>query len=82
MGPSGAGKSTLMDILAMRKSLGIRTGQLLANGQPTSLSFIRKTAYVPQVRHYCCMVCVHTAASCGVCVGEHVHMHLPLGWSS
>ena len=49
MGPSGAGKSTLMDILAMRKSVGELTGQLLLNGQPATRSFIRKTAYVPQV---------------------------------
>jgi ABC-type multidrug transport system ATPase subunit len=49
MGPSGAGKSTLMDILAMRKSVGQLTGQLLLNGHPATRSFIRKTAYVPQV---------------------------------
>jgi ABC-type cobalamin/Fe3+-siderophores transport system ATPase subunit len=49
LGPSGAGKSTLMDILAQRKSTGNLSGFLLANGRPTTSSFIRKTAYVPQV---------------------------------
>ena len=53
MGPSGAGKSTFMDILAMRKSVGHLTGQLLLNGQPATKNFIRKTAYVPQVRTRC-----------------------------
>jgi ATP-binding cassette, subfamily G (WHITE), member 2 len=48
LGPSGAGKSTLMDILAMRKSMGTLTGQLLVNGRPATKSFIRRTAYVPQ----------------------------------
>uniref|UniRef100_A0A383VRM2 ABC transporter domain-containing protein n=1 Tax=Tetradesmus obliquus TaxID=3088 RepID=A0A383VRM2_TETOB len=48
LGPSGAGKSTLMDILAQRKSTGNLSGFLLANGRPTTSSFIRKTAYVPQ----------------------------------
>jgi ABC-type multidrug transport system ATPase subunit len=50
MGPSGAGKSTFMDILAMRKSVGDLSGHLLLNGQPATKNFIRKTAYVPQVR--------------------------------
>jgi ABC-type cobalamin/Fe3+-siderophores transport system ATPase subunit len=49
LGPSGAGKSTLMDIMAQRKSTGNLSGFLLANGRPTTSSFIRKTAYVPQV---------------------------------
>jgi len=48
MGPSGAGKSTFMDCLALRKSVGELSGQLLLNGQPATKSFIRKTAYVPQ----------------------------------
>lgn len=50
LGPSGAGKSTLMDILAQRKSMGNLSGFLLVDGQPATSSFIRKTAYVPQVR--------------------------------
>jgi ABC-type multidrug transport system ATPase subunit len=50
MGPSGAGKSTFMDILAMRKSVGHLSGRLLLSGRPANTSFIRKTAYVPQVR--------------------------------
>ena len=50
LGPSGAGKSTLMDILAQRKSVGNLSGFLLVNGRPATSSFIRKTAYVPQVR--------------------------------
>jgi ABC-type multidrug transport system ATPase subunit len=37
-----------MDILAMRKSMGTLTGQLLVNGRPATKSFIRRTAYVPQ----------------------------------
>jgi hypothetical protein len=39
-----------MDILAQRKAMGNLSGFLLVNGQPASGSFIRKTAYVPQVR--------------------------------
>ena len=31
-GPSGAGKSTMLDILAMRKTVGTITGQILVNG--------------------------------------------------
>lgn len=54
LGPSGAGKSTLMDILAQRKSMGNLSGFLLVDGQPATSSFIRKTAYVPQVRWGCC----------------------------
>jgi ABC-type iron transport system FetAB ATPase subunit len=50
MGPSGAGKSTFMDILAMRKSVGNLSGRLLLSGRPANTSFIRKTAYVPQVQ--------------------------------
>jgi energy-coupling factor transporter ATP-binding protein EcfA2 len=69
MGPSGAGKSTLMDILAMRKSLGIRTGQLLANGQPATMSFIRKTAYVPQVQYAAaCHTCASASWVCCMCM--------------
>lgn len=51
MGPSGAGKSTFMDILAMRKSVGSLSGRLLLSGKPATRSFIRQTAYVPQVSH-------------------------------
>lgn len=50
MGPSGAGKSTLMDILAQRKTVGYLKGFLLVNGEPATEGFVRKTAYVPQVR--------------------------------
>lgn len=39
-----------MDILAQRKSMGNLSGFLLVDGQPATSSFIRKTAYVPQVR--------------------------------
>jgi hypothetical protein len=39
-----------MDILAQRKSMGNLSGFLLVNGRPATSSFIRKTAYVPQVR--------------------------------
>jgi hypothetical protein len=54
LGPSGAGKSTLMDIMAQRKSMGNLSGYLLVDGQPATSSFIRKTAYVPQVRLAVC----------------------------
>lgn len=49
MGPSGAGKSTLMDILALRKSVGELTGQLLLDGKRANKSFVKQTAYIPQV---------------------------------
>ena len=49
MGPSGAGKSTLMDILAMRKTVGTLSGQLMVNGQPAGKSYVCSTSYVPQV---------------------------------
>jgi ABC-type multidrug transport system ATPase subunit len=49
MGPSGAGKSTLMDILAVRKTVGTLSGQLLVNGQPAGKSYICSSSYIPQV---------------------------------
>lgn len=39
------------DMLAMRKSLGNLTGQLLVNGHPATAAFVRHTSYVPQVSH-------------------------------
>jgi alpha-D-ribose 1-methylphosphonate 5-triphosphate synthase subunit PhnL len=50
IGPSGAGKSTLMNILAMRKSVGSLSGQLLVNHQPADASYLHSTSYVAQVR--------------------------------
>jgi hypothetical protein len=39
-----------MDILAQRKTVGYLSGFLLVNGLPATDKFVRKTAYVPQVR--------------------------------
>ncbi|SPQ93071.1 unnamed protein product (mitochondrion) [Plasmodiophora brassicae] len=49
LGPSGAGKSTLLDVLAMRKTQGTITGEILINGEPMSFSkHKRMVAYVEQ----------------------------------
>ncbi|KIX01900.1 uncharacterized protein Z518_07839 [Rhinocladiella mackenziei CBS 650.93] len=48
MGVSGAGKTTLLDVLAQRTSIGVITGDILANGKPLDTSFPRKTGYVQQ----------------------------------
>jgi len=49
MGSSGAGKTTLMDVIAMRKSIGTVTGEILVNGFPQEEnSFRRVTGYVEQ----------------------------------
>ncbi|GBG34978.1 ABC transporter G family member 31 [Hondaea fermentalgiana] len=49
MGSSGAGKSTLMDVLALRKTGGRITGQVLVNGRAQKkTSFSRITGYVEQ----------------------------------
>jgi ABC-type cobalamin/Fe3+-siderophores transport system ATPase subunit len=76
LGPSGAGKSTLMDILAQRKSTGNLSGFLLANGRPTTSSFIRKTAYVPQV-------CIAQFQLAGTICKPHQHVahEVPAGES-
>ena len=39
-----------MDIISDRKSVGELTGSVLVNGAPRGPEFLRKTAYVPQVR--------------------------------
>lgn len=55
-----------MDILAQRKSMGNLSGFLLVDGQPATSSFIRKTAYVPQV---CCYsYCIGLLVLCRVSV--------------
>ncbi|GAX73384.1 hypothetical protein CEUSTIGMA_g837.t1 [Chlamydomonas eustigma] len=49
LGPSGAGKSTLLDMLAMRKTVGTLTGEILLNGRPVSKNaYMQYMAYVPQ----------------------------------
>ncbi|OQE87608.1 hypothetical protein PENNAL_c0019G10752 [Penicillium nalgiovense] len=48
MGVSGAGKTTLLDVLATRVTMGIVSGEMLVDGNPTDQSFQRKTGYVQQ----------------------------------
>lgn len=48
MGVSGAGKTTLLDVLAARVTMGVVTGEMLVDGNPTDQSFQRKTGYVQQ----------------------------------
>lgn len=48
MGVSGAGKTTLLDVLALRTSVGVVTGDMFVNGSPLDASFQRKTGYVQQ----------------------------------
>jgi ABC-type multidrug transport system ATPase subunit/ABC-type multidrug transport system permease subunit len=48
MGATGAGKSTLLDVLAGRKTEGVRTGSILVNGQPVDPFFSRRMGYVEQ----------------------------------
>ena len=45
MGASGAGKTTALDVLAQRKNIGVVTGDLLVDGKPLDVSFVRNTAY-------------------------------------
>ena len=49
MGASGAGKTTLLDVLAMRKTIGVVTGDVLIGGQPLGIEFQRGTAYCEQL---------------------------------
>lgn len=49
MGSSGAGKSTLLDVLALRKTSGKITGDVLVNGRPQEkITFSRIVGYVEQ----------------------------------
>ena len=49
MGESGAGKTTLMDVIALRKTSGTITGDVLLNGFPQEeVSFRRCSGYVEQ----------------------------------
>jgi ABC-type multidrug transport system ATPase subunit len=48
MGSSGAGKSTLMDVLALRKTGGKITGEVLVNGRKTDNNLSRIIGYVEQ----------------------------------
>ncbi|GBG33920.1 ABC transporter G family member 31 [Hondaea fermentalgiana] len=49
MGSSGAGKSTLLDVLALRKTGGKITGDVLVNGRPQEkITFSRIVGYVEQ----------------------------------
>jgi ATP-binding cassette, subfamily G (WHITE), member 2, SNQ2 len=45
MGASGAGKTTALDVLAQRKNIGVITGDMLVDGRPLDVSFVRNTAY-------------------------------------
>jgi ABC-type multidrug transport system ATPase subunit len=47
-GSSGAGKSTLMDVLALRKTGGKITGEVLVNGRKTGKNLSRIIGYVEQ----------------------------------
>lgn len=49
MGASGAGKTTLLDVLAMRKNIGVITGDVLVAGKPVGIDFQRGTAYCEQL---------------------------------
>jgi len=49
MGPSGSGKTTLLDLLAGRKTVGRKEGQVLFEGVEASMPFLRRfTGYVEQ----------------------------------
>jgi ABC-type lipoprotein export system ATPase subunit len=43
-GPSGAGKSTMLDILAMRKTVGTLSGEILVNGYAAHTAHIHSYA--------------------------------------
>ncbi|KAF9512472.1 hypothetical protein BS47DRAFT_1363141 [Hydnum rufescens UP504] len=49
MGASGAGKTTLLDVLALRKTVGVITGDMLISGRPVGVDFQRGTAYCEQL---------------------------------
>ena len=49
MGASGAGKTTLLDVLALRKTVGVITGEMLVAGRPVGVDFQRGTAYCEQL---------------------------------
>lgn len=49
MGASGAGKTTLLDVLALRKTIGVITGDILVAGKPVGIEFQRGTAYCEQL---------------------------------
>jgi len=49
MGPSGAGKTTLLDLITLKMSSGVQTGEVSVNGLPfTGQVFRDFCAYVPQ----------------------------------
>lgn len=49
MGASGAGKTTLLDVLALRKNIGVITGDILVDGIAPGTSFQRQTSYAEQL---------------------------------
>lgn len=49
MGASGAGKTTLLDVLALRKTIGVISGDVLVAGRPVGIDFQRGTAYCEQL---------------------------------
>ena len=48
MGVSGAGKTTLLDGLAQRLTMGVISGDVMADGRQRDASFQRKTGYAQQ----------------------------------
>jgi ABC-type multidrug transport system ATPase subunit/ABC-type multidrug transport system permease subunit len=49
MGASGAGKTTLLDVLALRKTIGVISGDLLVDGVVPGKAFQRGTSYAEQL---------------------------------
>ncbi|KAI9013955.1 ABC-2 type transporter-domain-containing protein [Phycomyces nitens] len=49
MGSSGAGKTTLLDVLALRKTTGVVTGDVFLNGEALLSDFERITGYCEQM---------------------------------
>ena len=48
MGESGAGKTTLLNVLALRTSVGVVTGDMLVNGRPLPVDF-QSQSYVERL---------------------------------
>ncbi|ODQ64433.1 putative ABC transporter [Nadsonia fulvescens var. elongata DSM 6958] len=48
MGASGAGKTTLLDVLALRKNIGVISGDVFIDGLPLGTDFQRGTSYAEQ----------------------------------
>jgi ABC-type multidrug transport system ATPase subunit len=61
MGSSGAGKSSLLDLLAGRVKTGIRSGEVMVNGQSEGYKLKHIASYVMQddALHAALTVCIH-----------------------